>query len=291
MVQLVSALIVTTVYGLPAAVVGLPFALRANTAVSLAALVAAPVVYSVLFVLVAGLISVPFQKAIVPGKFPRSWSHPIYRARRIYGLCWTCVYYCKPVYFVCLSIPALKWLTFRLFGYRGSMDFTVYPDTWIRDLPLLKFGEGAYVSNRATLGTNIALSNGMILVDRIEIGRKALVGHLSMIAPGVIMGEESEVGVGCRIGIRVELGDRSFVNGASSINHHTKIGPDASIGNQAYLGMRVRVGPGIELPSGIIVPSRVNLSTQAAAARFFSAETSERHSSPVGIGAATIQEQ
>jgi hypothetical protein len=49
---------------------------------------------------------------------------------------------------------------FRLFGYRGSMKFTVYPDTWIRDLPLLMFGEGAYVSNRATLRTNIVLSNG-----------------------------------------------------------------------------------------------------------------------------------
>ena len=32
---------------------------------------------------------------------------------------------------------------FRIFGYRGSMDFTIYPDTWIRDLPLLDFGEGA----------------------------------------------------------------------------------------------------------------------------------------------------
>jgi hypothetical protein len=69
----------------------------------------------------------------------------------MYGLCWTSLYYCKPVYHFCLCVPWLKALVFRLFGYRGDLNFTVYPDTWIRDLPLLDFGKGAYISNRATL--------------------------------------------------------------------------------------------------------------------------------------------
>jgi hypothetical protein len=50
-------------------------------------------------------------------------------------------------------------LAFRLLGHRGSLDFKVDPDTWIRDLPLRDLGPGAYVSNRATLGTNMVLSN------------------------------------------------------------------------------------------------------------------------------------
>src|SRR5690606_32657555 len=101
--------------------------------------------------LISGLLSCPFQSAIIPGRFPRDLGESIYARRRLYGLCWTLVYYCKPVYAGWLAVPALKRLLFRLFGYRGPTDFTVYPDTWIRDLPLLHFGSGVYVANRATL--------------------------------------------------------------------------------------------------------------------------------------------
>ncbi len=105
-------------------------------------------------------------------------------------------------------------MTFRLFGYRGQMDFTVYPDTWIRDLPLLKFGKAAYLANRSTIGTNMALSNGKILVDTIEVGENATVGHLTMLAPGVSVGANSEVGAGCEIGIRVRIGSESLIQPA-----------------------------------------------------------------------------
>jgi hypothetical protein len=40
------------------------------------------------------------------------------------------------------------------------MTFTVYPDSWIRDLPLLPFGQGEYVANPSTIGTNIVLNKG-----------------------------------------------------------------------------------------------------------------------------------
>ncbi len=276
MAQIVTTLVVALVYGVPAVLVGLPVALRPGPATALVTLGLGPLAYAVLFVAVAGLISLPFQRAIVPGRFPRSWSHPVYRGRRLYGLCWTSVYYCKPVYFLVLSFPALKWLTFRLFGYRGSMGFTVYPDTWIRDLPLLDLGEGAYVSNRATLGTNMVLSNGMILVDRIRLGRRALVGHLAMLGPGVVMGDESEVGVGAGIGVRVELGPRSLVNTTCTVNHHARVGAGAVVGNQSYLGTRVRVDDGVELPPGSVVPSRAHLRRREDAQRYFSVDHSER---------------
>ena len=74
-------------------------------------------------------------------------------------MCWTSLYYCAPAYYLCLSLRPLKALAFRLLGHRGSLDFKVDPDTWIRDLPLRDLGPGAYVSNRATLGTNMVLSN------------------------------------------------------------------------------------------------------------------------------------
>jgi carbonic anhydrase/acetyltransferase-like protein (isoleucine patch superfamily) len=246
---IISVLYLTAIYGLPCvtAAVG---ALHAPVWLGC---LSVPWIWVSSFVTVAGALSLPHRKGIVPGTFPRSLDHPVYFHRRLYGLCWTSLYYCTPVYHLCLSVRPLKALAFRLFGYRGNLDFTVYPDTWIRDLPLLELAEGAYVSNRATLGTNIVLSNGDILVDRIVVGRKALVGHLAKVAPGVELGEHAEVGVGSAIGIGARLGAGARVGAECSVDTGARIEAKASVGNQCYLGRRSVVPAGERIAPGSVL--------------------------------------
>lgn len=134
----------------------------------------APVVFALCFIIVSGLISNLGRYGVVEGKFPRKSEHPIYALRKIYGAAWTQLYYFKPLYAVCLSIPALKKLMFRLFGFSGSIDITVFPDTWLRDLPLLNIGHGAYLANRATLGTNMCLNDGSIILGpKLQLERES----------------------------------------------------------------------------------------------------------------------
>jgi carbonic anhydrase/acetyltransferase-like protein (isoleucine patch superfamily) len=216
----------------------------------------APLGWTAVFLAVAGLLSLPHQSSIVAGKFRRDVNEPVYFHRRLYGLCWTAVYYNKPAYHLCLSLPLLKWMTFRLFGYRGSMGFTLYPDTWIRDLPLLDMDRGAYVSNRATLGTNVVLSNGFLLVDGITLRRDALIGHLAMIGPGVAVEENAEVAVGVAIGIKSKLGPGSFIGPCASIGHGVRIGPGAVIGGQSAIESRVRIGEGAAVGTSCYVAPR-----------------------------------
>lgn len=89
----------------------------------------------------------------------RALSCQQYVDRRLYGLCWSCLYYFTPIYYLVLSIPILKHIVFRAFGYKGSLNITLYADTWIRDLPLLEIGKGVYIANKATIGTNMPLIN------------------------------------------------------------------------------------------------------------------------------------
>jgi len=266
--------ILILIFGLPVLLVALPAIIWPVLPVWIATLLLGPLAYAALFVTTAGVLSLPFQKAIIPGKFPRDLSHPIYGRRRLYGLCWTSVYYHKPVYYLCLTIPLLKWLTFRLFGYRGSMDFTVYPDTWIRDLPLLDFGPGAYVSNRATLGTNMALSNGKILVGKIRLGKGALFGHLTVVGPGLVMGDGSEIGAASVLGSRIEIGEGSFVGQFSGVNHHVKIGAHSVIGGHSHIEVRAIIGPDLELPAGTCVPSRSKIMTKSDVSDLLSTQNS-----------------
>jgi carbonic anhydrase/acetyltransferase-like protein (isoleucine patch superfamily) len=228
-------------------------------------LVVAPLLYGVTFVVVAGLLSLPHQHAVRPGRFPRNLTDPTYRARRLYGLCWTAVYYATPLYFLALSLPWFKRLTFRLFGYRGQMDFTVYPDTWIRDLPLLEFGKGAYVSNKATLGTNVAQSNGSLLVDRVSVGPGALVGHLAMVSTGTVLEEGAEVGVGCAVGSKVRFRKDSFIGACCAVGHLVELGEGCNVGYMSSIGIAARIGPGVRLQQVSIVPNRARVDDQAAA--------------------------
>jgi acetyltransferase-like isoleucine patch superfamily enzyme len=257
MFHLVAGVFLVLIYGLP--LVGLSFlgsALPGGALPRALFLLAAPVLYAVGFGTVAGLLSTPFHRAIVPGSFPRDLRLPAYRNRRFYGLCFTAVFYCTPIYWIFLTVPPLKRLLFRLFGYRGTMKFTVYPDTWIRDLPILELGEGAYVANKATIGTNVCLNDGTILVDRVRLGAGTMVGHLSMLAPGVVLEDGAECGVGVALGMRVHLGKNVSVGGCCDIGHLTRMEEGSSTGTSVDVGAGSRIGPKVHVPAGVFVPQR-----------------------------------
>jgi carbonic anhydrase/acetyltransferase-like protein (isoleucine patch superfamily) len=232
---------------------------RSASRFQLMSVVLLPPAWTIAFVVTAGALSVPHQFSIRPGKFRRDMSDAMYFHRRLYGLCWTAVYYNKPVYHLCLSLPFLKWVAFRIFGYRGSMDFTVYPDTWIRDLPLLRFEDGVYISNRATLGTNIVLASGYLLVDGITLRARSLVGHLAMLAPGVELQEGAEVAVGGGIGIRATLGPGSFVGPCCTVEHGVMLGANAVVGAHSYVGSGSVIPDHFRLPAGSLVAPRTRV--------------------------------
>lgn len=215
-----------------------------------------PIIYGFSYVVVAGVLSLRHQHAVRPGRFRRSLADPMYLQRRLYGLCWTAVYYFTPLYFVILSVPVLKTGLFRLFGYRGSMDFTIYPDTWIRDLPVLSIGKGAYLANRATIGTNIAMHNGTLLVDRVTIEDGAMVGHLAMLAPGAHIKANAEVGVGSAIGLSTVISERAKVGVTTSVDHGAVMEPGSSVGTFSYVGIGARVRSGVKIASGDRVDRR-----------------------------------
>jgi len=223
--------------------------------------------------LIAGVISLIGREGIKRGKFPRNLDHPIYCKRRVYGTAWTQLFYFKPLYSIIISIPLLRTMVFRLFGYKASMDITVYPDTWIRDLPLLKFSPGTYLSNRATIGSNICLNDGTILVDGITTGESAMIGHLVMVAPGAKIGSKSEIGVGTAVGIRNRIGIGTIIKPTCALNHGVVIGDNCDIGPHSYLGLKTIIGNNVVIPAGSNIPNGSTITNQEEANNFYSSET------------------
>ena len=264
------------IYVVPVVAAFAPLFVTSSLGVKLTLLTAAPITFLLTFAAVCAILSAPFQRAIVPGAFPRQVSHYVYGPRRLYGLCWGAVFYFTPAYYVVVSIPFLRKALFRAFGYRGHDDVSIAPDAWIRDLPLLSLGEGTYIANKATMGTNMCLSDGTIIVERIRTGKGTMVGHLVMVAPGCVLGDHVEVGPGSGVGVRARLGNGTRIGSYCLINHGARLGESVHVGAMSYVGRRAVIGDGVKLPSGSNIPDGAKILTQEDAAQYLSSETNIR---------------
>ena len=197
-----------------------------------------PLVFILSFIITAGFFGQLAHKGIIEGKFPRIPEHPIYALRRIYGTALTQVYYFKPLYAICLAVPVLKKLLFRMFGYRGNLSFTIYPDSWLRDFTQLKIAKGSYLANRCTVGTNICLEDGSILVGPVDLAEDVLIGHLSVLALSLKIGKKSMIGTGAIVGIRSNVGINIDVGPRAGINHAVTLSDNCKIGSGAIIGLK-----------------------------------------------------
>lgn len=259
---------------LPFALAAMPVLLATQRHFRLLAIVLFPILYPALFLLICGLLSRPFKSAIRAGRFKRSLDDPVYGPRRLHALCWTTIYY-SPFYSYYLGNPWTRTLLFRLFGYGGQMDFTIYPDTWIRDLSLNTFGPGAYLANRAAVGSNLALQDGWILVRGITVGAGGMIGHLAMVAAGTTIGDGGHVSHGCACGIRTTIGRGASVGPGSIVDHMATIGDRTVVGTSSYVGLGARLGPDLVIPAGANIPGRADVLTQADIDRYLSSETKD----------------
>ena len=250
-------------------VVGLAPAYLLRGSFALAASVVSWPLALVAHVLVAAALGCIHARHVVAGSFPRSVALRPYFHRRLYGLSWTALFY-SPAYPLALTLAPLRRAMLKLFGYRGSPDFVTYPDTWLRDLPLLDLGKGAYLSNKATIGTNLVLADGSILVGGIRVGEGALVGHLAMLAPKVTLGDRAQIGVGVAIGIGTRVGADAQIGPRATLEHHVVIAQGVRVGTCAYVGSRSHIGRGLVIPGGVVVPPGTRLESQDDVARLVS---------------------
>lgn len=258
---------------LPLAVTAVPVELISDRDFKLIWLVMSPLTFVLATIAIGGLLSRIGLPGLVAGKFERNLTNTTYFLRRLHATPWTFIFYFKPVYFLILSLPFLKWMTFRLFGYQGKVNFTVYPDTWLRDLPLLDIGSGAYLSNKASIATNICLMDGQILVEGITIGEKSCVGHGTLIGPGTRMGKGVELGANITSGIRVIYGNNIKVFEICGIHHGSRIEDNVTIEAGVIIGLRSRIGSGIRIREGSHIHAGTRLKTQKDADVLFSKET------------------
>lgn len=223
-----------------------------------------PIVFTFLSVFIAKI----FIKDIKKGIFKRSLELKEYRVRRYYGLIFTSLYYSPFLYHLILNITWLKRVYFKGMGMKTTGNFTIYPDTWIRDLCLCSIGENAYISNKATIGTNIVMDKNRIYVNGIEISDNVIIGHSAMIGCGVKIGHNSSIGVLTAIGLSSIIGFDCKIGANNTIGHGILIGNNVITGKNVHIGDGVKISDNIVINDETIIPQYTVINSQDILSNF-----------------------
>ena len=193
---------------------------------------------------------------IKAGTFDRTAENKDYQDRLIYTKAFRKFIYNPAILNEILSCPTLKQTFFRTFGYQGALDFTIYPNCWLRDLPLLDIGSKTYLADGILLGTNqVSIDQKILKVGTIKIGERCVfdqdckLGYNSKIGNDCIIGIQTSIGLRCRMGNNVKLGE------ATTIRHGVTIGNDVTIGSETQIGNFCIIEDGVELPEFSRIPS------------------------------------
>ena len=200
-----------------------------------------------------------FQKIVAnikPGNFERNPESKDYNDRLVYTQEFRKFIYNPAVMNVILTHRELKLSFFRTFGYQGSIDFTIYPNCWLRDLPCLDIGKDTYLADGILLGTNqVSTDQKVLRVGKIKIGERCVfdqdckLGYNSTIRNDCIIGIQTAMGLKTRMGYNVKIGE------SCRIRHGNRFGDNVILGSECQVGNFCIFEDGVELNEFTQVPS------------------------------------
>lgn len=193
---------------------------------------------------------------IKAGKFKRDKENINYEDRLMYTRELRHYVYDQAVLNCIFSDSDLKSLFFRTFGYKGSVDFTIYPKCWLRDLPLLNIGKGTYLADDILLGTNqVTPDQKWIVTGTIEIGDNCIFDQRCSIGYNTSIGSDSTIGFNVAIGLKNRVGKNVRIGGGSNIAHGCTIADDVVIQEYCRIGSFCIIEEGVVLAEHTDVPA------------------------------------
>lgn len=203
------------------------------------------------------------QEAILhikPGKFKRSPDDPNYVHRSYYTRMLKSFLTDYKLMNAILTDKKLQTRLFRVFGYEGEVDFTLYPQCWIRDLPLLQIGKMSYLGDGIVLGTNkVSIDQKTVKVGRITIGDHTIIDQDCMLGHSTHIGHHTAIGVRSCIGVKTRIGNNCRIAEIVNIGHCCNIGNNVSIGQVSAIGNFTTIADGTKIPAFSRIPPKSSI--------------------------------
>ncbi len=200
------------------------------------------------------------RAAIKPGFVPRQPGHPTYIAYRNYNRALEVFAECEDAVRIVAADPLLRIAFFRTFGYRGEVNFTMMPQVWLRELPLLVIGRGAHLGRGAVLGTGQITPDGSgVSLLPIAIGERTVLGDFAIVEGGAILGSDVTLGTRSLVGGACHISDGAILGDGVRVGPEVVLGAGAVVGSGASIGAGAVIDPGVVVGEGVRIPARHRL--------------------------------
>lgn len=193
---------------------------------------------------------------IKEGKFIRNRDEKDYNDRIVYTQELRNYIYNPAVLNVVFGDQELKEKFFRTFGYKGQVNFTIYPKCWLRDLPLLDIGNNVYLGDNILLGTNqVTPDQKTLVVGAIKIGDDCIFNQGCTVGGKTTIGRNGVIGFEVGIGFNNKIGDNAKIGERSTIGHGNQIADNVTIGFMSKIGHFCIIEEGVQVEEMTEIPS------------------------------------
>lgn len=200
-----------------------------------------------------------FQAAVAsiePGKIKRDPNNPQYQKRVQYTVALRDFVYNPALLNVIFGDAELKANFLRIFGYRGNTNFTIYPNCWLRDLPLLDIGAGVYLGDHILLGTNqVSPNQEFLTVGTIQIGDNSIFDQQCSIGLNAKVGSNVQGRFKSSIGLKATVHNNVLLGEGSNIGHGTVAKEGVILERCAGVGNFCIIDAGVVVPEYATIPS------------------------------------
>ncbi|OJJ16060.1 hypothetical protein BKI52_35410 [marine bacterium AO1-C] len=202
-----------------------------------------------------------FQEAVLsikPGKLRRNPEKVVYQQRLIYTKALRDYVYNPAALNIIFSDVKLKLLFFRTFGYKGKTNFTIYPNAWLRDFPMLDIGENVYLGDGILLGTNqVSVNQKFLTVGTISIGANSVFDQRCSVGYNTTIGKNAQIRFSTAIGLKCTLGENVILGEFNVIGHASQIG------NNVTLNTHCRIGNFVTIDDEVVLEEFSNIPTNS----------------------------
>ena len=156
----------------------------------------------------------------------------------------------QPIWFMS---EGFQRLALRAFGADLAPGALLTSRTIVREPHLLRIGAAALIGEYVHLVCSYQPRPKLLVVGRIEIGERVLVGAYSHLAPGVRIGAECLLEYGVRVGANTTVGPGTRIGAGSSIYNSVRIGAGVTIGKGCLIPSGAEIPDGAKIPDGTVV--------------------------------------
>lgn len=177
------------------------------------------------------------------------------------SVCWALKGWAPSVYLtvfqpVCFMSQGFQRIALRAFEAQLASAALLTSRTIVREPHHIRVGTGTLVGEYVHLICSYQPRPKLLVVGRIELGARTLIGAYSHLGPGVRIAADCTLEYAVHVGAHSSIGPGSRIGAETTIFNSVRIGARVTIGKRCLIPFGAMIPDGASIPDGTVVRAR-----------------------------------